>query len=213
MAQDCLVTDPKSTAQKLNVQFNGAFNDGKSYTSEQFKGKRRLGVDRENYETLEDITATTPEVEKFLQGLNLAKAAVPHDISPRFMNVIAHEIAPVLTTVFQMSLATVEVPADWREALVTPIYRKREQYNLANYRPIALTSVSCKVMEHLFVSKIMDYLETTNIHCNTRHCFRKLRSCEKQPPMHTYIHLYGAFFSAYMYMYCLLYTSDAADDC
>jgi hypothetical protein len=40
-----------------------------------------------------------------------------------------------------------EVPDDWREANVTPIFMKRSKRNPGNYRQVLLTSVCCKVME------------------------------------------------------------------
>ena len=59
-------------------------------------------------------------------------------------------------------------------------YKKGEHYNPTNYRPVSLTSVPCKLLEHVVDSKLMDHLETNNILCNTQHGFRKLCSCETQ---------------------------------
>ena len=100
---------------------------------------------------MDAITITAPGVEKLLQGLNPAKAAGPDDTywSPRILKEFSHGLSPTLTTIFQRSLSTGEVPGDWREALVTPVYKKGEHYNLANYHPVSLTSAPCKVMEHV----------------------------------------------------------------
>jgi hypothetical protein len=39
----------------------------------------------------------------------------------------------------------------WKHANVAPAYKKGEKYNAANYRPISLTCISCKIMEHVIM--------------------------------------------------------------
>jgi len=52
---------------------------------------------------------------------------------------------------FNLLLKTGELPIDWIQALVTPIFKKGSRYDANNYRPVSLTSQVCKVLEH-FVS-------------------------------------------------------------
>jgi hypothetical protein len=47
-----------------------------------------------------------------------------------------------------------------------------------NYRPISLTSVCCKIMEHILASKIMKDGEENNILYPLQHGFQKGHSCE-----------------------------------
>ena len=63
---------------------------------------------------------------------------------------------------------------------MTPIYKKGERYRAENYRPISLTSVPCKILEHIVVSTVMTFAEDNNIICQEQHGFRKRRSCESQ---------------------------------
>jgi hypothetical protein len=49
-----------------------------------------------------------------------------------------------------------------------------------NYRPISLTSVYFKNMEHILASKIMKHGEENNILYPLQHGFRKGHSCETQ---------------------------------
>ena len=78
------------------------------------------------------------------------------------------------------SLETGEVPSDWLTANVTPIYKKGEKYKAENYRPVSLTCICCKLMEHVVTSHIMNHADKNNILYPLQHGFRKNRSCETQ---------------------------------
>jgi len=51
-------------------------------------------------------------------------------------------------------------PDDWNQALVAPIFKKGDKISPANYRPISITSVCYKIMEH---SQIMHHLDEHSI--------------------------------------------------
>ena len=89
----------------------------------------------------------------------------------------ADEIAPILlTTIFQTSLDTGKIPDDWREAAIVPNFKKGDRHQASNYRPVSLTSVSCKVLEHIVRSQTMDHHDTNNILTDKQHGFRSKRS-------------------------------------
>ena len=80
-------------------------------------------------------------VEKLLKDLNPHKAMVPDGLHPRILKQLAATIAPILQVTFQKSLNTGKVPSDWKQANVSPIFKKGERYNAANYRPVSLTCI------------------------------------------------------------------------
>jgi hypothetical protein len=61
------------------------------------------------------------------------------------------------------SLETGETPKDWKHANVAPAFKIGEQYKPVNYRPISLTYICCKLMEHIIASSIMSHLENIEI--------------------------------------------------
>jgi hypothetical protein len=65
-------------------------------------------------------------------------------------------------------------------ANVSPIFKKGDKSKPANYRPVLLTSVCCKVIEHIIHSHLMKFFEEQNILTDYQHGFRKKRSCESQ---------------------------------
>ncbi len=82
-------------------------------------------------------------------SLNPNKAYGPDEISPRILKELAHEIAPMLSLIFQVSLDSGELPSDWKEASISPIFKKGDRVKASNYRPVSLTCVSCKLLEHI----------------------------------------------------------------
>ena len=50
---------------------------------------------------------------------------------------------------FSQSLDSLVLPTDWSVTNVCPIHKKGSHTEPSNYRPISLTSICCKVMEHI----------------------------------------------------------------
>lgn len=64
----------------------------------------------------------------------------------------------MLTHLFQQSLDTGVIPPEWKQTYVTLIYMKGNKADPKNYRPVSLTSVISKTMEHTLSSQVMNYL-------------------------------------------------------
>ena len=78
-----------------------------------------------------------------------------------------------------MSLESGNIPDDWRTSIV-PIFKKGDKHQASNYRPVSLTSISCKLLEHIIHSQVMDHFDHHSILSNSQHGFRSRRSCETQ---------------------------------
>ena len=90
------------------------------------------------------------------------------------------QIAPFLTHLFNLSLTTGQLPDDWVNANITPVFKKGNRHDPANYRPVSLTSVCCKLMEHIICRHILGHLDKHNILTPYQHGFRAGHSCESQ---------------------------------
>ena len=60
---------------------------------------------------------------------------------------------------------------------VVPIFKKGSRYSPSNYRPVSLTSICCKILEHIIYSGILHHLDEYNVICEEQHG-RSGRSCE-----------------------------------
>ncbi len=74
-------------------------------------------------------------------------------------------------------MAEREVPDDWRESNVTPIFKNGSKSNPGNYRPVSLTSVCCKVMESVIKDAVTNHLTINNLIGSSQHGFMKGKSC------------------------------------
>ena len=119
-------------------------------------------------------------VLKLLLDIKENKATGPDGIPGNLLKICAHELAPVYTVLFQASLDQGCLPSDWKKANIVPVFKKGNRARVENYRPISLTSVSSKLLEHIIHSMIMDHLERHSCLNENQHGFRQRRSCETQ---------------------------------
>ena len=92
---------------------------------------------------------------KMMKGLKVHKAAGQDSIGHRILTTLAPSIASIPTIIFQRAYDTGLILHDWRNANVVPVYKKGKWSVPSNYRPISLTCVTCKLMEHIVTSHIM----------------------------------------------------------
>ena len=72
------------------------------------------------------------------------------------------------------------MPKDWKETLVTAIFKKGTRSDPGNYCPVSLTSIVCKVLESLIRDTIVDHTNINKLYTECQHGFKKHRSCVTQ---------------------------------
>jgi hypothetical protein len=167
-----LHSNTKDKAEILNRQFESVFS------TEDKHNIPSKGVSP--HPCMPEITITTTGVTKLLKNLKADKATGPDEISAKILKETAEVISPALTALFNKSLNSGQVPLEWLKADVVPIFKKGHRYLASNYRPVSLTSITCKAMEHILVSNMMKYLEDNNILADAQHGFRGRRSTDTQ---------------------------------
>ena len=119
-------------------------------------------------------------IEKLLANINPSKASGLDNIPSRIIKECGIHLAPILKTILQCSLDTGELPKDWRDANISSIFKKGEKHLPENYRPVSLTSDTCKILEHIICRHLLKHLEKNRILTNSNHGFRSEYSCEIQ---------------------------------
>ena len=66
-----------------------------------------------------------------------------------------------MSQLFCESIASGELPSDWKLDDIVPLFKKGSKQSPSNYRPVSLTAVPCKVLESIIRDRIMDHMEST----------------------------------------------------
>ena len=155
--------------------FNGQFTDVFSKTSEN-----EVPLLEKSAPPMSDIHISNEGVIKLMKGLNPSKALGPDELHPRVLKELTAELGPVFAHLFQQSLDMDEIPKEWSLANSCPHYKKGDRALPSNYRPVSLTCVPCKMLEHIVCTNIMAHLDEHKLLSDRQHAFRKNRSCETQ---------------------------------
>ena len=92
------------------------------------------------------ISISTAGIQKLFKEVDTKKASGPDNIPGLPAWVLKHcvrarEIAPILSKLFSQSLDPSNIPHDWLTTNVTPVFKKGDRSNAANYHPISLTPI------------------------------------------------------------------------
>ena len=82
---------------------------------------------------MSDIEITEQEVYKKLVTLKIDKSPGPDEIHPRLLKEMAEELSGPLTILFNQSIRDSELPSQWKEATIIPIYKKGNKADPASY--------------------------------------------------------------------------------
>ena len=66
-----------------------------------------------------------------------------------------------------------DIPKEWTLANISPLFKKGDRSLACNYRPVSLTCVPCKLLEHIVCSNIMAHLDEHKLLSDRQHAFRK----------------------------------------
>ncbi len=164
------VTD-KAKASALNSHFKAQFTQERGDIPP---------LQTSDFPAISPLTVGLEGVIKQLKAVNPNKASGPDELPSRIYHDYAEELAPMLQFIFQQSYDEGTIPDDWKKATVSAVHKKGSTSSPANYRPISLTCIACKIMEHIVLSHMNKHLARQNIISNKQHGFRASFSCATQ---------------------------------
>ena len=167
------IRDPVKKAELIHRQFDSVFSNPTPPIETTFS-------DTEKLPSMDRIHVTSPGIKKILENLDPHKAVGPDNVPGIFLKKCAADMAHIYSFLFQASLDQGVVPPDWKTANVVPLFKKGDKSKAENYRPISLTSITCKVLEHVVFSNIMSHFDKFKVLDDAQHGFRKNRSCVSQ---------------------------------
>ena len=82
-----------------------------------------------------------------LRGLKIGKSVGLDDISPGFLKDGASIIAGPIAHIINLSITSETVPSSFKDARVSPIFKKGARLDPGNYRPVSVLNVLSKILK------------------------------------------------------------------
>ena len=111
---------------------------------------------------------------KALKNLKPGKAAGPDRLKPIMIKELREEIAPIRYRKFlsaQLKQASFHQSGVVSRSVLCP--KKGDKSSPENYRPISLTCLLCKFLEHIMASHLVKHLNKHHLLCDLQHGFRE----------------------------------------
>nr|XP_047129573.1 uncharacterized protein LOC124809501 [Hydra vulgaris] len=166
----CVTNDQNEIVEILNKQFQDVFTIENS--TEELPQIENLG----------DIIIDAVNIDYFdvlirLKNVDINKTYGVDFIHPLILKNCGDSVALPLTLIFIESFVKSELPTQWRAAIITPLFKKGDKLEAANYKPVSLTSITCKIMEGIVRDCIQSYLIKYKLISKSQHGFVKGKSC------------------------------------
>jgi hypothetical protein len=107
---------------------------------------------------LDDVLLTEAKIKEKIRRIKPASAPGQDGIGAMLLQQLSDQVAPAMYIIYRKVLDEGKVPADWKRANVTPIYKKCNKTDPGNYRPVSLTSISCKVLEMQIRDELVQHM-------------------------------------------------------
>jgi hypothetical protein len=98
-----------------------------------------------------------------LRNLKDNKSTGLDKIPAKILKLASDIIAPSLTFIFNLSLATGIYVDDWKRARVTPFYKSEDKKKFENYRPISILPIISKVIGREVFRQLYHYLSENSL--------------------------------------------------
>ena len=120
---------------------------------------------------LDTVKFTPTAVKKAIQRLKTNSKGGPDGIPPIFYKRLSDTLSFLLCKLYTRCFQDTYLPAVWKQAYISPIFKKGNRNDSNNYRPIALTCTMCKLMESVIKEQLLDYLNTNKLISPHQHAF------------------------------------------
>ena len=121
-------------------------------------------------------TPSIGRVHKLLTKIDEKKSVGLDKIPSKLLKIAADIIAPSLTAILTASINTGIFPNEWKESMVSPVYKSGARNDPSNYRPISVIPVIAKIFERIVYDQLYEYLNNYNLLTTCQSGFRSLHS-------------------------------------
>ena len=124
-------------------------NDFPPITGKRQGANSSLKDDRTVPLLIKEVHVSGLAIRNKLEALNANRSMGPDNIQLKLMKLAGGAIIPFLESLCRYSIQTETVFTSWKTARITPVFKKDDETDMGNYRPISLLSVPSKILESL----------------------------------------------------------------
>lgn len=165
-----ICSEPLTVANIFANQFSGVFID------EPTNQMPALPLGTRVTESLSSISFTPELVKDALNSLKAESSPGPDELHPYVLKQCAETLCIPISNLMNISFNNGCLPQEWKNAVVTPIYKKGNKALPSNYRPISLTSAVVKCMEKIITKELTQFFLANNVIPKNQHGFVPRRS-------------------------------------
>lgn len=106
-----------------------------------------------------------------LLNIDEKKCYGPDGIPNMFLKWFAEPISNYLCLIYKKSLDGCRLPAQWKVAKIIPVHKSGNVSSATNYGPISLTCTCCKLLKHIILKFMTNFVEANKILHRNKHWF------------------------------------------
>ena len=164
---DTLVTEPSEVAEKLGRHFSDIITLLTSRKSEMPKFHRILSLDK-----FEAYNAKF-SLREFREALISSEASTPGEDLKHLPDDAKTFLPRIMNKIWETGI----LPKDWKISILVPVKKpSKDALQATSYRPVALTSCVCKLMEKIINTRLVWHLESKGLIAPCQFGFRKNQS-------------------------------------
>jgi hypothetical protein len=126
------------------------------------------------------FTVDIKTIRRRIRAIGKNKSVGPDRVPREILKMGGEAMIPYLARLLETTMNSGALPADWRTATVVPIHKGGDRSLVTNYRPVSLTSVVCKQMEHVVASYLRRVWDGNDWLYDGKHGFSPGYSCESR---------------------------------
>ena len=162
--------------QKITETFNKFFSEiggnlAKKFPDDFSEFKNYLGHPATHSMYL--FKTSESEIRKIIKSLKNTNSTGFDNFSTKFIKLTISILAPALAKLFNLSIQTGTYPDNLKVAKVIPIFKKGDPVSVNNYRPISILSPINKIFEKIIYSRLIKYIDKSNVLYTYQYGFRK----------------------------------------
>ena len=166
--KEVYANDSKKQADLFNEYFYDQFSAGSVYNTD---------INFENDNNFIDFHFYPDKISNILKDIDTNKPPGPDGITGTVLK-CSSSLSYPLSILFNISVASGQLPQDWKLANVVPVHKTGDKAVIENYRPISLTSLVMKVMEEIVRDEL--YSKCKDLINDKQYGFLPNKSCTTQ---------------------------------